>query len=108
MESLPLDSIEWDGEAGEYRFQIYKLETLEEIVNHYDQPITVYAAVTFGKEDGESGAETCESETHEWSWAQAWEDALENGGLSEEEQANLQNFLTNHGIQLGLPETSET
>lgn len=108
MESLPLDSIEWDGEAGEYRFQIYKLETLEEIVNHYDQPITVYAAVTFRKEDGESGAETCESETHEWSWAQAWEDALENGGLSEEEQANLQNFLTNHGIQLGLPETSET
>lgn len=103
MTSLPLTDLQWEGTAGEYRFQFYKTETLETIAATYADPIEVYAVVAFRKDDGENDDTTCTSETHTWSWREAWE----NGELDLESLKNLQAFLAAHNItDVTLPSAS--
>lgn len=101
--TLLLENTVIDEATGEYKFQFYKIDLLETIADTYDTPIKVFAVVTFRKDDGENDETICNSETHTWSWKEAWE----NGELDSESLKNLQAFLAAHNItDVTLPSAS--
>ena len=95
-------------DPGAYLFELYLIRSFEK--NSPDNPdnnTTAYteeffatAQATF-KNGGTQNSGTKDSETKEWSFQKAWEDALKpNSGMEEKDQEILRKFLKEFGINI--------
>lgn len=89
-----------DGDA--YLFELYLKRSFEKNPPDiaYTEEFSATAQATF-KNGGTQDSGTKDSETKEWSFQKAWEDALKpNSGMEEKDQEILRKFLKEFGINI--------
>ena len=89
-------------EGGAYLFELYLKRSFEKNPPDiaYTEEFSATAQATF-KNGGTQGSGTKDSETKEWSFQKAWEDALKpNSGMEEKDQEILRKFLKEFGINI--------
>lgn len=89
-------------DPGAYLFELYLKRSFEKNPPDiaYTEEFSATAQATF-KNGGTQGSGTKDSETKEWSFQKAWEDALKpNSGMEEKDQEILRKFLKEFGINI--------
>ena len=90
-------------EGDAYLFELYLIRSFEKNSSDataYTEEFSATAQATF-KNGGTQDSGTKESETKEWSFQKAWEDALKpNSGMEEKDQEILRKFLKEFGINI--------
>ena len=90
-------------EGGAYLFELYLIRSFEKNSSDktaYTEEFSATAQATF-KNGGTQNSGTKDSETKEWSFQKAWEDALKpNSGMEEKDQEILRKFLKEFGINI--------